>query len=84
MTVTQKTYNLNLINIDQYKTLAGQDDITEQDDNTEQKITAKKCKYNDCSYTIVKYKKSALVEEEYSTLGLARSIIICDGNFVRK
>ena len=82
MTVTQKTYNLNLINIDQYKTLAGQDDITEQDDNTEQKITAKKCKYNDCSYTIVKYKKSALVEEEYSTLGLARSIIICDGNVV--
>ena len=76
MTVTQKTYNLNLINIDQYKTLS------EDHDNTEQKITAKKCKYNDCSYTIVKYKKSALVEEEYSTLGLARSIIICDGNVV--
>ena len=76
MTVTQKTYNLNLINIDQYKTLS------EDHDNTEQKITAKKCKYNDCSYTIVKYKKSALVEEEYSTLGLVRSIIICDGNVV--
>ena len=76
MTVTQKTYNLNLINIDQYKTLS------EDHDNTEQKITAKKCKYNDCSYTIVKYKRSALVEEEYSTLGLVRSIIICDGNVV--
>lgn len=76
MTVTQKTYNLNHINIDQYKTLS------EDHNNTEQKITAKKCKYNDCSYTIVKYKKSALVEEEYSTIGLARSIIICDGNVV--
>lgn len=77
---TQKTYNLNLMDIDRYRSMT---QLPESEtDNTSQKVVAKKCKYNDCDYTIVKYNKSALVEQEYATLGLARSIIICDGNVV--
>ena len=76
-----KTYNLNDININNYKTIT---DFSEFNtvNNKNLKILAKKYTFNDKEYTIIKYNKQNLLKEEYNTLGLARSIIVYNGKIV--
>jgi len=75
----QKTYNLNHMDIDKYKTIQDFSEYTDSDGAKGLKVTAKKYTHNGCEYTIVKYVKTNLAKEEYKTLGLARSIIISGG-----
>mgnify|MGYP001429488253 CR=1 FL=1 len=78
MVTYQKTYNLNDININNYKNITDFSDFS----NNNVKIIAKKYTYCDNTYTIVKYNKSLLDKEDYSTLGVARSIIINNGKII--
>ena len=79
MTLIQKTYNLNHMDIEKYKTIQDFSEYTDNDGDKGLKIIAKKYTHNGCEYTIVKYVKTNLAKEEYKTLGLARSIIISGG-----
>ena len=76
-----KTYNLNDINIDNYKNIVNFSEFLDNSNNS-LKITAKKYTYAESIYTVVKYNKSLLEKDEYGTLGLARSIIIHNGKVV--
>ena len=86
MTLIQKTYNLNHINIDQYKKCESAETAETTTTTTttleKDKIDVKRCMYNSVEYTILKYNKANLSPEEYSTYGLARSIIISNGSVV--
>lgn len=81
MVTYQKTYNLNDMNIDNYKNITDFSEFLDVSNNS-LKITAKKYSQNDNTYTIVKYNKSKLEKEDYSSLGLARSIVISNGKIV--
>ena len=81
MVSQEKTYNLNDMNINNYKNITDYSEFLDVSNNS-LKITAKKYSQGDNIYTIVKYIKCNLDKEEYSTLGLARSIIINNGKIV--
>ena len=77
----QKKYNLNHININIYKNITDFSEFLDVN-NKLLKITAKKYTLGNNIYSIIKYNKLNLDKEEYSTLGLARSIIINNGKIV--
>lgn len=81
MVTHQKIYNLNHMNINNYKNIT---DFSEFLNNNDKflKITAKKYTLDNNIYTIVKYNKSNLDKDDYNTLGLARSIIINNGKII--
>ena len=80
MASSQKTYNLNHIDIEKYKNITDYSEFLDISNNL--KINAKKYTYGDNVYTIVKYNKSNLDKDDYGSYGLARSIIILDGKVV--
>ena len=78
-----KTYNLNHINIEKYKCIKDFSEFNKNNkSNKESKIIAKKFTYNDKEYAIIKYDRNNLIKDEYSTLGLARSIVIYNNKIV--